>query len=102
MANDDDNTEKTKILCDYDNIMGKFLESILQSGKIFDICCDAKTVSYMVSNEPIMSAGCDFVRGGGKMRIVRDHKLQHCCLQGNDQDCRPKTPRRKNEYFFSN
>jgi hypothetical protein len=41
MANDDDNSEKTEILYDYDNIMGKFLESILQSGKTFDICCDA-------------------------------------------------------------
>ena len=41
MINDVDNTEKTEILYGYDNIMGGFLESILQSGKTFDICCDA-------------------------------------------------------------
>src|SRR5919108_3973856 len=72
MVNNEVNAEKTEILFSYVNITGKILESIPRSGKIFDICYDAKAISYMLSNEAIMSAESDFVHRGGKMRIVTE------------------------------
>ncbi len=71
-SNDDheDNDERTEMLYGYDEIMDKVMYFFAHMDKTLDICSEGVGASYVASNEVLMKSIFDFVRRGGKFRLV--------------------------------
>jgi two-component system, OmpR family, sensor histidine kinase VicK len=74
MLNDDDNnnSEKTEVLYEAEEINKKITHCISNANKSIDACHEATTVSLVFPSEAIRKAAYDFVRRGGKIRIVTE------------------------------
>jgi two-component system, OmpR family, sensor histidine kinase VicK len=74
MLNDDNNnnSEKTEVLYEAEVINKKITNCISNANKKIDACHEATTVSLVFPSEAIKKAAYDFVRRGGKIRIVTE------------------------------
>jgi sugar-specific transcriptional regulator TrmB len=74
MLNNDDNnnSEKTEVLYEAEEINKKITHCISNANKSIDACHEATTVSLVFPSEAIRKAAYNFVRRGGKIRIVTE------------------------------
>jgi sugar-specific transcriptional regulator TrmB len=72
LNNDNNNSEKTEVLYEAEKINGKITHCISNANKSIDACHEATTLSLVFPSEAIRKAAYDFVRRGGKIRIVTE------------------------------
>ena len=74
MLNNDDNnnSEKTEVLYEAEEINKKITHCVSNANKSIDACHEATTVSLVFPSEAIRKAAYNFVRRGGKIRIVTE------------------------------
>jgi len=68
----DNNTERTEILYESENIINIVLQCFPNAHKTVDSCYDPFVLSEVISNERLMNAARDFVHRSGKIRIVTE------------------------------
>jgi two-component system, OmpR family, sensor histidine kinase VicK len=71
-VDDNNNSEKTEVLYEAEEINKKITHCISNANKSIDACHEATTVSLVFPSEAIRKAAYDFVRRGGKIRIVTE------------------------------
>ena len=72
LNNDNNNSEKTEVLYEAEEINKKIAHCISNANKTIDSCHEATTVSLVFPSEATRKAAYDFVRRGGKIRIVTE------------------------------
>jgi two-component system sensor histidine kinase VicK len=70
--NHGNNTERTEILYESDNIINIVLQCFPNAHKTVDFCSNPLVMSEVISNERLMNAARDFVHRSGKIRIVTE------------------------------
>ena len=80
LNNDNNNSEKTEVLYEAEEINKKIAHCISNANKTIDACHEATTVSLVFPSEATRKAAYDFVRRGGKIRIVTEITKENISL----------------------
>jgi two-component system, OmpR family, sensor histidine kinase VicK len=70
--NQGNNTERTEILYESENIINIVLQCFPNAYKTVDSCYDPFVLSEVISNKRLMNAAQDFVHRSGKIRVVTE------------------------------
>jgi two-component system, OmpR family, sensor histidine kinase VicK len=75
------NTERTEVVYGVEKVLDRTIQDFATAKELVDACFDSDGPSVILSVEPVVKAAIDFIKRGGKIRMVTeitDKNISYC------------------------